>query len=150
MTTHSNYRPGMTAERYGLTGDAADEFNSGREEARIAAEFAQFVYDRRTALGISQTELARRARTTQTVVSRIENSGGTPTLGVMVRLTAALGKSVDVSFKRDFEIVDTSPRRKPVRKPSLVDAKKKPTKAESKQNAKADKKKEIVTLRRGA
>jgi predicted transcriptional regulator len=56
--------------------------------ARIA--LGQAVYDRRTALGISQSELARRAGTTQTVISRLEGGAVTPTLPVLHRLAGAL------------------------------------------------------------
>jgi transcriptional regulator with XRE-family HTH domain len=56
--------------------------------ARIA--LGQAVYDRRIALGISQTELARRAGTTQTVISRLEGGAVTPTLPLLHRLAGAL------------------------------------------------------------
>ncbi|MBN1170596.1 MAG: helix-turn-helix domain-containing protein [Micromonosporaceae bacterium] len=56
--------------------------------ARIA--LGQAVYDRRTALGISQSELARRAGTTQTVISRLEGGAVTPTLPLLHRLAGAL------------------------------------------------------------
>lgn len=56
--------------------------------ARIA--LGQAVYDRRIALGISQAELARRAGTTQTVISRLEGGAVTPTLPLLHRLAAAL------------------------------------------------------------
>jgi transcriptional regulator with XRE-family HTH domain len=56
--------------------------------ARIA--LGQAVYDRRTGLGISQTELARRADTTQTVISRLEGGAVTPTLALLHRLAGAL------------------------------------------------------------
>ena len=51
---------------------------------------AAVVYDRRTALGISQSELARRAGTTQTVISRLEGGAVTPTLPLLHRLAGAL------------------------------------------------------------
>jgi transcriptional regulator with XRE-family HTH domain len=56
--------------------------------ARIA--LGQAVYDRRIALGLSQTELARRAGTTQTVISRLEGGAVTPTLPLLHRLAGAL------------------------------------------------------------
>jgi ribosome-binding protein aMBF1 (putative translation factor) len=62
--------------------------------ARIAV--GQAVYDRRMALGISQTELARRAGTTQTVISRLEGGAVTPTLPLLHRLAGALEGEVIV------------------------------------------------------
>jgi transcriptional regulator with XRE-family HTH domain len=56
--------------------------------ARIA--LGQTVYDRRIALGISQSELARRAGTTQTVISRLEGGAVTRTLPLLHRLAGAL------------------------------------------------------------
>ncbi|MEO3786221.1 helix-turn-helix transcriptional regulator [Actinocorallia sp. B10E7] len=50
------------------------------------------VYTRRTEMGISQTELARRAGMTQPAVSRLEGGGGgVPTPAVLDRLGRALG-----------------------------------------------------------
>lgn len=59
-------------------------------EAGTRIALGQAVYDRRTALGISQSELARRAGTTQTVISRLEGGAVTPTLPLLHRLAGAL------------------------------------------------------------
>ncbi|HEX5726696.1 MAG TPA: helix-turn-helix domain-containing protein, partial [Longimicrobiaceae bacterium] len=44
------------------------------EEERINADIAQMIYDRRTAAGLSQKDLAKRVGTTQSVISRLENA----------------------------------------------------------------------------
>ncbi|XXZ49272.1 helix-turn-helix domain-containing protein [Streptomyces cavourensis] len=43
-----------------------------RRELDLAWDLGQAVYDRRTALGLAQTELARRARMSQPQVSKLE------------------------------------------------------------------------------
>ena len=69
-----------------------DEHRASPEYVEAGARIAlgQAVYDRRTALGISQSELARRASTTQTVISRLEGGAVTPTLPLLHRLAGAL------------------------------------------------------------
>ncbi|MFG3224234.1 helix-turn-helix domain-containing protein [Kitasatospora sp. NPDC048194] len=52
--------------------------------------------DRRRQLGISQTELARRAGMTQPGVSRVELGDTTPTLPLLARLAEALEADLDI------------------------------------------------------
>ncbi|MFD4760509.1 helix-turn-helix domain-containing protein [Streptomyces sp. NPDC058439] len=54
---------------------------------------------RRTALGLSQTELAQLARTTQAQVSRVERGAIPPTLPVLERLARALDADLEVTLK---------------------------------------------------
>ncbi|KJY25742.1 MULTISPECIES: helix-turn-helix domain-containing protein [Streptomyces] len=61
-----------------------------REEIRLAFELGQAVYDRRSELGISQTELARRAGMTQPQVSKLELGGTVPTVPLLARLARAM------------------------------------------------------------
>jgi transcriptional regulator with XRE-family HTH domain len=66
--------------------------------ARIA--LGQVVYDRRTALGISQSELTRHAGTTQTVISPLEGGAVTPTLPLPHRLAGALEGELNLRVSR--------------------------------------------------
>ena len=50
--------------------------------------------------GLSQGRLARRAHTTQAVVSRIEREEASPTLDTLRRLLAAMGWELDVELRR--------------------------------------------------
>ncbi|MFA1539691.1 helix-turn-helix domain-containing protein [Actinomadura monticuli] len=78
--------PGLAAKR------DTDEYRLAHEEACLALALGRAVYVRRTELGMSQTELARRAGMRQPAVSRIESGGGgVPTLAVLNRLGHALG-----------------------------------------------------------
>mgnify|MGYP001588817085 CR=1 FL=1 len=47
---------------------------------------------------ISQRELAKRAKTTQAVLSRIENMTVSPSIGLLQRIAQALGKDLEVKF----------------------------------------------------
>jgi len=47
---------------------------------------------------ISQRELARRAKTTQAVISRIENMTVSPSVGLLQKIAKALDKKLEVRF----------------------------------------------------
>ena len=47
---------------------------------------------------ISQRELAKKAKTTQAVLSRIENMTVSPSIGLLQRIAQALGKNLEVKF----------------------------------------------------
>lgn len=47
---------------------------------------------------LSQRTLARKAQTTQAVISRIENMSVNPSIRVLERIAHALGKRLEVSF----------------------------------------------------
>src|SRR5215468_6054965 len=70
-------------------------------EAGYAFALGQAVYDRRTALGLSQTELARRAGMTQPQISTIEGGDSVPTLPLLTRLTKALDASLTIDLDGD-------------------------------------------------
>ncbi|WP_067974591.1 helix-turn-helix domain-containing protein [Nocardiopsis trehalosi] len=53
---------------------------------------------RRLELGLSQSQLARRAGMSQPVISRLEEGGGVPTLRVLDRLAAALDADLVVAL----------------------------------------------------
>jgi transcriptional regulator with XRE-family HTH domain len=55
---------------------------------------------RRRALGLSQTELAARMRTSQSAVARIESGDGDVRLSTLERYAAALGQRLDWQLRR--------------------------------------------------
>ncbi|MFC9993255.1 helix-turn-helix domain-containing protein [Nocardia sp. NPDC127526] len=77
-----------------------DEHRADPEYIASADAFAlaQAVHDRRTRLGITQTELAHRAGMTQPQVSRLEGGDVTPTLPLLHRLSIALQAELKLSF----------------------------------------------------
>ncbi|MFE7120452.1 helix-turn-helix domain-containing protein [Streptomyces sp. NPDC057654] len=85
------------------------EVEAVRTEIRLAFDLGQAVHDRRTRLGISQTELAERAHMTQPQISRIELAGTVPTLPLLARLSEALGASLNIALDGGVPTVTLSP-----------------------------------------
>lgn len=71
----------------------------GYEAERRAYELGQAVKNRRTELGMTQKELGRRARLTQSAVARLEAGDGVPTLRVLERIAHALNTELDVTLR---------------------------------------------------
>lgn len=65
-------------------------------EATLAIEVADQVRKLRTAMGLSQAELARRVGTTQPMIARLEAGGQPPSLRTLERLAEALDAEVTV------------------------------------------------------
>ena len=74
------------------------EYDRALVEARIALDLAQMVYDARQAAGLTQTELARRAGTTQGAISAIESASKVPTVITLRRIATALDTTLEVRF----------------------------------------------------
>ncbi|WP_327114312.1 helix-turn-helix domain-containing protein [Nocardia sp. NBC_01730] len=94
----------LRRERVDRSDFNATEYNVGREEARLAIEFANAIRERRLELGLTQTQLAERAGLRQPDVSRLESGGGTPTIGMLDRLAHAL----ELRFVARFEKSDAA------------------------------------------
>ncbi|MEU5522470.1 transcriptional regulator [Streptomyces sp. NPDC047860] len=71
-------------------------------------DFAQAVYDRRSALGWTTAELARRAALPEEDIEAIEESGVDPTLELIERLATALeaGARIDPRTSPEFRFED--------------------------------------------
>ena len=68
----------------------------------------------RSRAGLSQRALAKRARTAQSVVARIESGEAIPTLGTLDRLVAACGYELELGVQPkpvlDRQLLDDVPR----------------------------------------
>jgi transcriptional regulator with XRE-family HTH domain len=58
--------------------------------------------------GLSQSEVARRMKTSASVISRLEKMESRPTLATVYALAKALGCEVEIRFIDQDELVDTS------------------------------------------
>ncbi|MFI9585207.1 helix-turn-helix domain-containing protein [Streptomyces sp. NPDC052236] len=94
---HSQWKTRRTRKLLGETVEESPAYT----EAGYAFALGQAVYDRRTALGLSQTELARRAEMTQPQVSNIEGGDSVPTLPLLTRLAKALDASLTIDLDGD-------------------------------------------------
>jgi ribosome-binding protein aMBF1 (putative translation factor) len=65
--------------------EAAFQAGSAMIQSRIEAKF-------------SQRQLAKKAKTTQAVVSRIENMTVSPTIGLLQKMAHAMGKKLQIKF----------------------------------------------------
>lgn len=70
----------------------------GYEQARLAYELSARVKEAREAKGLSQSQLADRMGTQQSVIARLEAGGISPTLPTLKRVADALGMKLTVGF----------------------------------------------------
>jgi transcriptional regulator with XRE-family HTH domain len=64
------------------------------------SEVGQLLKETRERHGLSQRRLARRAGTTQAVVSRIEQGAASPSVDTLERLLGAMGWEIDLRLRR--------------------------------------------------
>ena len=76
----------------------SDEYREGYAEAQRAFPIGRAVRECRLALGLSQVELAARARMTQPALSRLEAGGVVPTIPLLERISAALDADLIVEI----------------------------------------------------
>ncbi|MBT2395433.1 helix-turn-helix domain-containing protein [Streptomyces sp. ISL-100] len=104
MVSHAHWK--LARDRKVAQGISEDpEVTKRREEISLAFDLGQAVYDRRTELGISQTELAQRAGMTQPQISKLELGGTMPTLPLLARLARAMEASLSVELDGDTSVV---------------------------------------------
>lgn len=75
-------------------------FDGAYEQARLAYELSVQVRKVREAKGLSQSQLAERMGTQQSVIARLEGGGITPTLPTLKRVADALGTKLTVGFEK--------------------------------------------------
>jgi len=93
--SHVSYEDVAAARR------GSAEYREGYSEAERAFRIGLAVREQRLALGLSQVELAARAKMTQPALSRLEAGGVLPTIPLLERISAALDAEL---------IVEISPR----------------------------------------
>jgi HTH-type transcriptional regulator/antitoxin HipB len=73
----------------------AESYDSGYEEFKIGV----FIREARKKSGLTQEELARRAETTKSAISRIENHAEDIKLSTIEKVAKALGRKVIIEIK---------------------------------------------------
>lgn len=74
------------------------EFRKLWEEGEADYQLGRQIIQARIDKKISQRELAKKANTTQAVISRIESMSVSPTLKMASRIAQALGKNLQIRF----------------------------------------------------
>lgn len=74
-------------------------FRKALEETKIEYEIARALIMARTKQKITQKELAKKLKTKQSVISRIENAQTTPSLSFLKRLALVFGAELEIKFK---------------------------------------------------
>lgn len=81
-----------------LRPDQRAEYDAAAVEAEARLQLAELVYGARVDAGLTQTELARRAGTRQTVISAIENGAQAPSGLMLERIARALGGTLRIEI----------------------------------------------------
>ncbi|WP_028707496.1 helix-turn-helix domain-containing protein [Propionicicella superfundia] len=81
-----------------MTPDERARFDAAETEEEARLRLAELVYASRTAAGLTQTELARRMGTTQSVISAIENGGQVPSVSMLWRIAHALNLHLNIDM----------------------------------------------------
>ncbi|TPW21404.1 MAG: transcriptional regulator [Elusimicrobia bacterium] len=90
-TTKKNPHEGSSFRTW-LKGESRDAgFREGLEKATARRRVARQIYDARTKAGVTQPELARRLKTSQAAVSRMESGGQNMTIDTIENIARALG-----------------------------------------------------------
>ena len=72
-----------------------------REVDALGPEFevARQIIEARLKANITQSQLAKKAKTSQVVISRLENGDMNPSLNLLKRVAKGLGKHISISLK---------------------------------------------------
>jgi len=94
---HSQALQHLYEEVVGADPRSRAAFEREHEETLTQIEASQLLYDMRTAAGLSQRELAKRAGTTASVICRMEDADYEGhTLAMLRRIAAALGRRIEL------------------------------------------------------
>lgn len=73
-------------------------FKKVLKETQLEYEIARELIKARIDKGLTQAEVARRMKTKQSVISRVENARSVPSLSFLKRLAAALNMQLHIRF----------------------------------------------------
>jgi len=72
------------------------EFRQLWKESEVEYQLARELIEKRLRQKISQRDLAKRAKTTQAVISRVESMESNPSLGLLKKLAKALDSRLEI------------------------------------------------------
>lgn len=98
-----------TSHADAMTADETAAFDQAYTEAALGDAMAQAVYDRRTELGWTKAELARRTGMNERVIRRLEDGARPVTMPTLIRLGRALGGHFTVELRSDDPVVRFRP-----------------------------------------
>ncbi len=74
------------------------KFKKEWDKTEVAFQTGSAMIKARIEARLSQRQLAYKAKTTQAVVSRIENMTVSPTIGMLQKMAQAMGKKLEIKF----------------------------------------------------
>lgn len=74
------------------------EFKKEWDKSEPAYQAGRALIKARIEANISQRQLAKKAKTTQAVISRIENMSVSPSIGLLQKIASAVGKKLEIKF----------------------------------------------------
>jgi ribosome-binding protein aMBF1 (putative translation factor) len=95
---HAAWKTRKAKEAVGEQADLGPQAQQIYDETGLAIEIGRAVYQRRTELGWSQSELARRAGMTQPAIARLETSLTLPATRTLLRVATALGQPLHITI----------------------------------------------------
>lgn len=75
------------------------KFRKTWEDSEVEYQLSRKLIEARLKSNISQRELAKKANTTQAVISRIEGMNSNPSIGLLKKLAEALGTKLKIGFE---------------------------------------------------
>jgi transcriptional regulator with XRE-family HTH domain len=70
-----------------------------RQRSRLSKELALRMSNARASAGVTQVELAKRMKTTQTAIARLESGRKLPSTRTLARFAAAMGRRLVIEFQ---------------------------------------------------
>ena len=74
------------------------KFKKAWDESEVLYQITRELIKARLDKSVSQRELAKKANTTQAVISRIENMSVSPSVRLLQKIASALGKKLEIRF----------------------------------------------------
>lgn len=81
-----------------MTPDERARFEAALEEEEARLRIAEIVYQARSAAGLTQTALAERIGSKQSVISAIENGSQMPTIPTLRRIARAVDRTLNIEL----------------------------------------------------